>query len=138
MTPSTLSFVFLVLILFISYLRYLYYRSNMKARQEQTLFLLDKFASPQELTAFLNSAEGKQLLQLLGWNDGNRNLKALALTFQIISIFLLILAFVIFVFGIFETDPQHVKQGWSLAFLMAMLGGGSFVVHRLIRKQMAS
>ena len=65
MTPSTLIFVFLVLILFISYLRYLYYRSNMKARQEQTLFLFDKFASPQELTAFLNSAEGKQLLQLL-------------------------------------------------------------------------
>lgn len=138
MTPTTILIAFLVLIIFISIQRFLYYKSNMKARQEQTLFLLDKFATPQELTAFLQSEEGKTLLQLLGWNDGSRNLRVLSLTFQILGIFILILAFALVVLGFFAPDAKGAKEGWTLAFLLAMLGGGAYFVHRVIRRQIDS
>ena len=119
MTPSTLIFVFLVLILFISYLRYLYYWSNMKARQEQTLFLLDKFAHRRSWPHSWTSEKASNCCNCLAGTMVTETFKALALTFQIISIFLLILLFLssLCLKWILETDPQHTKQGWSLAFL---------------------
>ncbi|MCB0600360.1 MAG: hypothetical protein KDC28_04005 [Saprospiraceae bacterium] len=138
MTPNALVFCLLALIVLITVIRFLYYKANLKVRQEQTLFLLDKFSSPAELTAFLQSEDGKMLLQLLGWHNENRNLKTLALVFQILAIFVLALAFCIMALSFFAPNAQAATDGRSLGFLLGVIGGGSYLVHRLIRKHITT